>query len=189
MSGSHAIVTCCHCRRVNLKTNGCLSTARGQRSCSAGVLWRGMAAAAAFLLLFSHARCARAQDAPPAPITLDQAIAIARAHNPALLSAEQNLLATRAQEVQAGVRENPYFTLYGSNLSNPATSSTPYAYSLQLSRLFERGQKRRWRLDSARHNGRDGCRESRPDSPDQSAGGAGLYRHAAGQGLPATGAG
>lgn len=133
-----------------MKTNGCLSTARGQRSCSAGVLWRGMAAAAAFLLLFSHARCARAQDAPPAPITLDQAIAIARAHNPALLSAEQNLLATRAQEVQAGVRENPYFTLYGSNLSNPATSSTPYAYSLQLSRLFERGQKRRWRLDSAR---------------------------------------
>jgi outer membrane protein, heavy metal efflux system len=53
------------------------------------------------------------------------------------------------QEVEAGFRQNPNFTLYGSDLSNPATSTTPYAYSLQLSRLFERGQKRRWRLDIA----------------------------------------
>ena len=72
------------------------------------------------------------------------------AHNPGLLSAQQNLLSMKGQEVEAGLRQNPDFSLYGSNLSNPATSDTPYAYSLQLSRLFERGQKRRWRLDSAR---------------------------------------
>jgi cobalt-zinc-cadmium efflux system outer membrane protein len=56
----------------------------------------------------------------------------------------------KGQEVEAGLRVNPDFSVYGTNLTNPATSSTPYGYSLQLSRLFERGQKRRWRLDSAR---------------------------------------
>ncbi len=131
-----------------MKTNPGLSTARTANA-SAGRLPLRRVACMAVLLAF-FVGCANAGRAQDVPITLDQAIAIARAHNPVLLSAEQNLLATRAQEVQAGVRENPYFTLYGSNLSNPATSSTPYAYSLQLSRLFERGQKRRWRLDSAR---------------------------------------
>lgn len=102
------------------------------------------------LSLFVFGRPVQAQNAPATPLTLQQVLAIARAKNPILLSAQQNLLAVKAQEVQAGVRENPYFTLYGSNLTNPATSTTPYAYSLQLSRLFERGQKRRWRVDSAR---------------------------------------
>lgn len=93
---------------------------------------------------------AHGQTNTAAPLTLQQVIEIARAKNPTLLAAEQSLLSIKAQEIQAGVRENPYFTLYGSNLTNPATSTTPYAYSLQVSRLFERGQKRRWRLDSAR---------------------------------------
>jgi outer membrane protein, heavy metal efflux system len=81
---------------------------------------------------------------------MEQAVAYALAHNPTLLSAQQNLLSLKGQEVEAGLRQNPDFGLYGTNLSNPATSATPYGYSLQLSRLFERGQKRRWRLDSAR---------------------------------------
>jgi outer membrane protein, heavy metal efflux system len=84
-----------------------------------------------------------------APMTMQQAVDYALAHNPTLLSAQQNLLSMKGQEVEAGLRQNPQFTVYGSDLSNPATSTTPYAYSLQLSRLFERGQKRRWRLDSA----------------------------------------
>ena len=62
----------------------------------------------------------------------------------------RTLLSMKGQEVEAGLRQNPNFTVYGSNLSNPATSTTPYAYSLELDRLFERGQKRRWRLDAAR---------------------------------------
>jgi cobalt-zinc-cadmium efflux system outer membrane protein len=81
---------------------------------------------------------------------MQQAVDYALAHNPALLSAQQTLLSMKGQEVEAGLRQNPNFTLYGSNLSNPASSATPYAYSLQVERLFERGQKRRWRLDSAR---------------------------------------
>lgn len=91
------------------------------------------------------------QNAPrPAPFTMQQAVDYALAHNPALLSAQQNLLSMQGQEVEAGLRQNPQFTVYGANLSNPATAVTPYSYSLQLSRLFERGQKRRWRLDDAR---------------------------------------
>lgn len=101
----------------------------------------------AFLLL---ACPAWGQTAPPAPLTLQQVVEIARMKNPSLLAAEQNVLSVKAQQVQAGVRQNPYFTLYGTNLTNPATSTTPYSYSLQLARLFERGQKRRWRLDSAK---------------------------------------
>jgi cobalt-zinc-cadmium efflux system outer membrane protein len=81
---------------------------------------------------------------------MQQAVDYALAHNPNLLSAQQNLFSMKGQEVEAGLRQNPNFTVYGSDLSNPATSTTPYAYSLQLARLFERGQKRRWRLDSAR---------------------------------------
>jgi cobalt-zinc-cadmium efflux system outer membrane protein len=84
------------------------------------------------------------------PLTMQQAVDYAMAHNPTLLSAQQNLLSMNGQEIEAGLRQNPDFTLYGTNLSNPATSATPYGYSLQLSRLFERGQKRRWRLESAR---------------------------------------
>jgi cobalt-zinc-cadmium efflux system outer membrane protein len=81
---------------------------------------------------------------------MQQAVDLALAHNPVLLAAQQNLLSMKGQEVEAGLRQNPDFSVYGSDLSNPASSATPYGYSLQLSRLFERGQKRRWRLDSAR---------------------------------------
>ncbi len=82
---------------------------------------------------------------------MEQAVDLAKAKNPTLLSARQNLLSVKAQELQAGVRANPFFTLYGTNVSLPAQgASNPYAYSGQVSRLFERGQKRRWRLDAAR---------------------------------------
>jgi cobalt-zinc-cadmium efflux system outer membrane protein len=93
---------------------------------------------------------------PPAPasphaLTMQQVVELAKAKNPTLLSAQQNLLSVKAQEIQAGVRQNPNLAVAGSNISlatsNPAG---PYAYSAQVSRLFERGEKRRWRLDSAR---------------------------------------
>jgi outer membrane protein, heavy metal efflux system len=106
-------------------------------------------------LLFACLCCAQQNlygQAPSAsaPLTMQQAVDYALAHNPALLSAQQTLLSMKGQEVEAGLRQNPNFSLVGADLSNPATSSTPYAYSLQLERLFERGQKRRWRLDTAR---------------------------------------
>lgn len=114
---------------------------------AAQFLWFGLTAC----LLFAPCRAAFGQPAASAPLTLEQVVAIARANNPTLLSDEQNLFSVKAQEIQAGVRENPDVTVYGSNVTLPALgAANPYAYSLQVSRLFERGQKRRWRLDSAR---------------------------------------
>lgn len=83
-------------------------------------------------------------------LTLQQVIQIAQARNPSLLAAQQNLEAVRAQEIQAGVRANPSFTLYGTNVTLPAAgASNPYAYSAQVSRLFELGNKRRYRVELA----------------------------------------
>ena len=82
---------------------------------------------------------------------MQQAVELALRKNPNLLAAQQNLIAVKAQEIQAGVRANPYFGFVGSNVSLPAEgASNPYAYAVQVSRLFERGEKRRWRLDIAR---------------------------------------
>jgi cobalt-zinc-cadmium efflux system outer membrane protein len=92
-----------------------------------------------------------ATPAPATPMTMQQVVDLARSKNPTLLAAQQNLLSIKAQEIQAGLRQNPYLAVAGSDVSLPAEgASNPYSYSVQVSRLFERGEKRRWRLDSAR---------------------------------------
>jgi cobalt-zinc-cadmium efflux system outer membrane protein len=94
------------------------------------------------------------QNQPPTPayvpITMQQAVDLARAKNPTLLSAQQNLLSIKAQEIQAGVRQNPNLVATGSDVTLGAQAANPYYYSVGVSRLFERGEKRRWRLDTAR---------------------------------------
>jgi outer membrane protein, heavy metal efflux system len=95
------------------------------------------------LLAASAAACA--QTSPP--LTLQQVLQIALQKNPTLLSAAQHVAATKASEITAGLRQNPNFTLSGANTTLPANNpSSPYTYVGNLSRLFERGQKRRWRL-------------------------------------------
>jgi len=86
----------------------------------------------------------------PGALTLAQVLDQARAKNPTLLAADQNLRAVRAQELQAGVRANPYLTVNGTDITEGEYASSPYNYGVQISRLFERGEKRRWRLDDAR---------------------------------------
>jgi cobalt-zinc-cadmium efflux system outer membrane protein len=88
----------------------------------------------------------------PGALTLQQVLDLARTKNPTLLAAAQNLRAVRAQELQAATRQNPIFTLAASNVTLPLDGSegNPPAYAFQVSRLFERGQKRRWRLDDAK---------------------------------------
>jgi cobalt-zinc-cadmium efflux system outer membrane protein len=87
----------------------------------------------------------------PGALTLDQILTLARNDNPTLIAARRNLDAVRAQEIQAGVRQNPNLGITGTDVTLAATNpASPYAYSAQVSRLFERGQKRRWRLDIAR---------------------------------------
>jgi cobalt-zinc-cadmium efflux system outer membrane protein len=101
-------------------------------------------------LALSFAQIGYAQ-AAAAPITMQQAVEQALAHNPALLSAQQNLLSLKGQEVEAGLRANPYIGVTGTDITLPSNNpGNPYSYSAQVSRLFERGQKRRWRLDAAR---------------------------------------
>jgi outer membrane protein, heavy metal efflux system len=101
------------------------------------------------MVLLSASTLLPAQTAA-APLTLQQAIAQARAKNPALLSGQQHVIATRASEVTAGLRQNPNLTLSGTDVTLPANNpGNPYSYAANVSRLFERGQKRRWRLDLA----------------------------------------
>ena len=93
-----------------------------------------------------------AQPAPaasPGALTMKQAVDLARSKNPTLLAAEQNLLSVRAQEIQAALRQNPYLSLSGSNVTLGEDANNPFAYSAGVGRLFERGQKRRFRIDSA----------------------------------------
>ncbi len=90
---------------------------------------------------------------PPASLgalTLQQVLGRVRVQNPTLQAAEANLRSVRGQELQAAVRTNPYLGLAGTNVSNPASSNNPYAYAAQVSRLFERGNKRGFRMDDAR---------------------------------------
>ena len=102
------------------------------------------------LFLLSAAAAASFAQTPSAPLTLQQAIDMARAKNPSLISAQQHVSATKANEITAGLRQNPNFTLSGSDITLPANNpASPYSYAGNVSRLFERGQKRRWRLDVA----------------------------------------
>ena len=84
------------------------------------------------------------------PLTMGEAVALAKQQNPTLLASRQNLYSVKALEEQAAVRLNPDFSVAASNVTLPTTSNNPYAYAFQLSRTFERGQKRRWRVDSAK---------------------------------------
>jgi cobalt-zinc-cadmium efflux system outer membrane protein len=93
----------------------------------------------------------KAPTSKPGALTLAQVLDQTRAKNPTLLAAAQNLRAVRSQELQAGVRANPYLGVAGTDITLPAEgASNPYSYSVQVSRLFERGNKRGLRLDNAR---------------------------------------
>ncbi len=93
--------------------------------------------------------------AKPGSLTLAQVVERARAANPTLLAAEANLRSVRAQERQAAVRANPYLGIAGSDVTeygqNNGGPTTPYAYSVQISRLFERGGKRGLRIENAQN--------------------------------------
>jgi outer membrane protein, heavy metal efflux system len=89
---------------------------------------------------------------PSAPFTMQQVVEEALAHNPVLLSSLENLLSMKGQEVQAGLRQNPNLFVSGTDVSLSANNpASPYSYDVGVNRLFERGQKRRWRLDIAQN--------------------------------------
>jgi cobalt-zinc-cadmium efflux system outer membrane protein len=86
----------------------------------------------------------------PGALTIAQVMDLAKSKNLKRLAGEEDLRAVQAQEIQAGLRMNPYLGFYGYNLTrgeyNP---NDPAGYSVQISRLFERGDKRKWRLEDA----------------------------------------
>jgi cobalt-zinc-cadmium efflux system outer membrane protein len=103
------------------------------------------------ILLSPCASFAQTPQPPSSPdaLTMQQVVDLALAKNPSLLSAQQNLLSVKAQELQAGVRANPVLVITGTNTTLGEFADNPFAYSAGVNRLFERGQKRRWRLDVA----------------------------------------
>ena len=102
-------------------------------------------------LAFTSGNAQLPQASPPStPLTIQQAVDIAKEQNPTLLASRQNLYSVKALETQAAVRANPDIGVAASNVTLAANNpSNPYTYAVQLSRLFERGQKRRWRIDNA----------------------------------------
>ena len=90
---------------------------------------------------------------PPAPLTMQQAVAYARVHSPALLGAQQHLSAIRANEVTAGLRLNPILVAEGTQVSLSRNDSNgPDFYGIGVQRTFEVGGKRTLRLNAARAN-------------------------------------
>jgi cobalt-zinc-cadmium efflux system outer membrane protein len=95
-----------------------------------------------------------AQSSPPAaaPITLQQAVDRALTGNPTLAAAREHLSAVRATRLTASARQNPTLTLLGQGVTLPEVNDSggnPYYYSANVSRLFERGNKRGLRIEAA----------------------------------------
>lgn len=90
--------------------------------------------------------------APAAPITLQQAVDLALTGNPLLAASRAHLSAEHATMLTASARQNPVLTLLGQSVTLPEVNNSggnPFYYSANVSRLFERGQKRRWRMEGA----------------------------------------
>ena len=84
-------------------------------------------------------------------MTLAQVLDLAHRANPTLLSAQQHLAAVHAQEITAGLRQNPLAVVSGQMVTlGPDNSNGPDFYSAGVQRLFERGSKRQLRLANAR---------------------------------------
>lgn len=106
------------------------------------------------LILFALAGAASAQ--APVHITLDQAIDLAITHNHALKATQTQIQQGQAQEVTAGLRPNPTLTwdalfvpIEPQNF-NSATLLNTTEFDVNVSYLFERGGKRRRRIEAAR---------------------------------------
>jgi len=95
---------------------------------------------------------AQSPPALAAPITVQQAVDRALTGNPSLAAAREHLSAVNATMLTARARQNPNLTLLGQGVTLPEINNNggnPYYYSANVSRLFERGQKRRWRMEGA----------------------------------------
>ena len=109
----------------------------------------------ALLQVAAHAQTTAppASTPPPAPLTMQGAVAYARLHSPAQLGAQVHLSAIRAYEITAGLRLNPNLVAEGTQTSlGKDDPNGPDFYGIGLQRTFETGGKRTLRLNAARAN-------------------------------------
>ena len=106
------------------------------------------------LALFSWAD-ARAQNTPPDRVTIDQAVHEAVEKNLGLLAERYNLTIAEARIVTARLRPNPVLSVEGDHLDllgtgyNKINNAGPSEYSIRTDFLWERGGKRRSRVEVA----------------------------------------
>lgn len=88
---------------------------------------------------------------PGGPYTLAQVLDMAHRANPTLLAGSQHLSAVRAEEITAGLRQNPVGVVAGQMVTlGPDNPDGPDFFSAGVQRLFERGNKRQLRVENAR---------------------------------------
>ncbi len=105
------------------------------------------------ILLAQHSRPAPGQD--DEPLTIAEAVAQALEKNLDLIAERYNLPIAEARLITARVRPNPVFSLGGDHLDllgtgyNDVNRAGPAEYSMRTDFLFERGEKRRRRIELA----------------------------------------
>ena len=82
------------------------------------------------------------------PLTLREVLDLAHSHSPALASQSIQVEATRAGEITAGLRPNPELSIAKEDLG--AAQFSPLDQTVNISQTFERGGKRKARVESAR---------------------------------------
>lgn len=82
------------------------------------------------------------------PLTLRETLDFARAHSPNLAAQRALLQAMQANEVTAALRPNPELSIAKEDLGTPPIA--PLDETFNVSQTFERGHKRRYRIESAR---------------------------------------
>jgi len=117
-------------------------------------IWRLFNLSLPLLALFSWAD-ARAQNTLPDRVTLDQAVHEAVEKNLGLLAERYNLTIAEARIVTARLRPNPVLSIEGDHLDllgtgyNKINNAGPSEYSVRTDFLWERGGKRRSRVEVA----------------------------------------
>lgn len=110
----------------------------------------------ALLMLAMALLCRVAMAQPPARITMEQAIDLALTHNHTFLGTQTQIQQNQAQEITAALHPNPqlawdglFFPLDPSNFNADDINNTQQ-FDIGVNYLFERGGKRRRRVDAAR---------------------------------------
>src|SRR5262245_11179655 len=107
------------------------------------------------LVLYALAGVVLAQVQPIEPLTMEQAVAEAIEKNPTILAEKYSVPMAQARLVTAGLRPNPVLSIGADHLDALGTgydaenAAGPPEYSVRTDFVFERGAKRRRRIDVA----------------------------------------